>query len=133
MLNLDNALEITDFYQVLFDNEKIDLGETTQKRLDESFEFLKDFSRNKIIYGVNTGFGPMAQYKIHDEDKIKLQLNLIRSHSSGAGDLMEPLNVKALMLARLNTLCLGKSGIHKSVANTLVDLINKDVTPVMVE
>jgi len=133
MLNLDNALEIADFYQVLFDNEKIDLGEITKKRLDESFKFLKDFSRNKIIYGVNTGFGPMAQYKIHDEDKIKLQLNLIRSHSSGAGDLMEPIYVKALMLARLNTLCLGKSGIHKSVANTLVDLINKDVTPVIFE
>lgn len=133
MLNLDNALEFADFYHVLFDNEEIEPGEATLKRLERSFEFLRDFSRNKIIYGVNTGFGPMAQYKIDDEDKIKLQLNLIRSHSSGAGALMEPLYVKALMLARLNTLGLGKSGIHKSVVETLITLINKDVTPVIFE
>ncbi len=133
MLNLDNALEITDFYQVLFNNVEIDLGKMAQTRLNESFEFLKDFSNNKIIYGVNTGFGPMAQYKIQDEDKIKLQLNLIRSHSSGAGALMDPLYVKSLMLARLNTLCLGKSGIHSSVAETLSTLINEEVTPVIFE
>ncbi|WP_026934301.1 HAL/PAL/TAL family ammonia-lyase [Christiangramia echinicola] len=133
MLNLDNALEFTDFYHVLFENEKIELGEDSQKRLEESFDFLKNFSQNKIIYGVNTGFGPMAQYKINDEDKIKLQLNLIRSHSSGAGAVMQPVYVKALMLARLNTLCLGKSGIHRSIADTLIQLINNDITPVIFE
>jgi len=133
MLNLDNALEFSDFYQVLFENKKIKVGEITRKRIDNSFEFLKNFSQNKIIYGVNTGFGPMAQYKVDDEDKIKLQLNLIRSHSTGAGELMEPLYVKALMLARLNTLCLGKSGIHNSVASTLIQLINHDITPVIFE
>ena len=133
MLNLDNALDFTDFHRVLFDNEEIELGEDSRKRLEDSFKFLKEFSQNKIIYGVNTGFGPMAQYKINDEDKVKLQLNLIRSHCSGAGDLMEPVYVKALMLARLNTLCLGKSGIHDSVAETLVEMINKEVTPVIFE
>ncbi|MCH4823183.1 aromatic amino acid ammonia-lyase [Gramella lutea] len=133
MLNLDNALEFTDFYHVLVENENIELGEATQKRLERSFQFLKEFSRNKIIYGVNTGFGPMAQYKINDLDKVNLQLNLIRSHSTGAGALMEPLYVKALMLARLNTLCLGKSGVHRSVADTLIAMINKDVTPVIFE
>ena len=133
MLNLENALELNDFYRILFENEKIELGNEALNRLEESFNFLKDFSRNKIIYGVNTGFGPMAQYKIDDENKIKLQLNLIRSHSTGAGAIMEPLYVKALMVARLNTLCLGKSGIHKSIANTLIQLINHDVTPVIFE
>ena len=133
MLNLDNALNFDDFYQVLFENEAIELGADTQERLAKSYDFLKEFSRNKIIYGVNTGFGPMAQYKINDDDKIKLQLNLIRSHSTGAGALMEPLYVKALMLARLNTLCLGKSGIHSSIAINLIELINKEVTPVIFE
>ncbi|MDR5590342.1 aromatic amino acid ammonia-lyase [Christiangramia sp. SM2212] len=133
MLNLNNALNFDDFYKVLFENEKIELGKESESRITESFEFLKDFSRNKIIYGVNTGFGPMAQYKINDEDKIKLQLNLIRSHASGAGDLMQPDYVKALMLARLNTLCLGKSGIHKSVALSLIELINNNITPVIFE
>ena len=133
MLNLDNALNFTDFYRLLFEREKIELGEAAQQRLDKSFEFLKEFSRNKIIYGVNTGFGPMAQYKIKDEDKINLQLNLIRSHATGAGAIMQPTYVKALMIARLNTLCLAKSGIHRSVAETLIELINKDVTPLIFE
>ncbi len=133
MLNLDNALDFKNFYQVLFDNEGIELGDSAQERLENSYNFLRDFSKNKIIYGVNTGFGPMAQYRVNDEDKIKLQLNLIRSHSTGAGALMQPLYVKALMLARLNTLCLGKSGIHISIARTLIELINKDVTPVIFE
>ena len=133
MLNLENALELTDFYRILFDNEQLELDENTLKRLDDSFRFLKDFSENKIIYGVNTGFGPMAQYKIENEDRINLQLNLIRSHATGAGEVMEPLYVKALMLARLNTLCLGKSGIHSSVATTMLEMINQDITPLIFE
>lgn len=133
MLNLDTALKFTDFHQVIFKNEKLELGSFSQKKLQESFDFLQEFSNNKIIYGVNTGFGPMAQYKIDEQDKIKLQLNLIRSHSTGAGALMEPIYVKALMLARLNTLCLGKSGIHTSVVDCLINLINHEVTPVIFE
>ena len=133
MLNLQNALELDDFYKVLFKNEKIELDEQSLNRLEDSFRFLKDFSRNKIIYGVNTGFGPMAQYKIRDEDKVQLQLNLIRSHATGAGEPMQPLYVKSLMLARLNTLCLGKSGIHSSVAQTMIQLINHDITPLIFE
>lgn len=133
MLNLETALELNDFYRVLFEDEKIELDEGTLKRLDKSFGFLQDFSRNKIIYGVNTGFGPMAQYKIEDKDKINLQLNLIRSHSTGAGGVMDPVYVKSLMLARLNTLCLGKSGVHFSVAQTLAEMINHNITPLIFE
>ena len=133
MLNLDNALELKDFYRVLFDDEEIKLDKNTLARLHQSFSFLEEFSRNKIIYGVNTGFGPMAQYKIDDDDKINLQLNLIRSHSTGAGAAMEPLYVKALMLARLNTLCLGKSGVHTSVAQTLIGMINHNIIPLIFE
>ena len=55
------------------------------------FNSLKHFSTGKLIYGINTGFGPMAQYKISDENRIQLQYNLIRSHSSGMGNPMSPL------------------------------------------
>lgn len=133
MLNFNKALTADDFYRVLFENESVIVDETTTDRLEKSFDFLREFSRNKIIYGVNTGFGPMAQYKIEDEDRIQLQLNLIRSHAAGSGKTLDELWVKALMLARLNTLCLGKSGIHISVAQTMTELINKNVTPVIFE
>lgn len=133
MLKIKNALELDDFYKVLFENSQLELDSAIFQKIEDSFQFLKDFSRNKIIYGVNTGFGPMAQYKIKDKDRLQLQYNLIRSHSSGAGKALDPIYVKALMLARLNTLALGKSGIHSSVIKTMLQLINKEVTPVIFE
>jgi histidine ammonia-lyase len=77
---------------------------------------------------VNTGFGPMAQFKISDEDTHQLQYNLIRSHSSGIGNPLPAEEVKACMLARLNTLSLGNSGVHHSVIYLLKELINRDIT-----
>lgn len=133
MLVLNGTLGITDFQQILFENQPIQIDENVLERVDESFEFLKVFSENKIIYGVNTGFGPMAQYKIEDSEQKQLQYNLIRSHASGTGNTIPPLYVKAAMLARLNTLCLGNSGVHKSVIELLVQLISKDITPVIYE
>jgi len=53
--------------------------------------------------------------KIDDKDRIQLQYNLIRSHSSGSGEPLEPLVVKSAILARLNTMCLGNSGVHHSL------------------
>ncbi|MBZ9631815.1 aromatic amino acid ammonia-lyase [Salegentibacter sp. LM13S] len=133
MLQINDALNLDDFYNVLFENTEIQSSSQSLEKIEASFKFLKEFSQNKVIYGVNTGFGPMAQYKIKDKDRIQLQYNLIRSHSSGSGKLMEPLYVKALMLARLNTLSLGKSGVHKSVAEVMHQLINKNITPLIFE
>jgi histidine ammonia-lyase len=131
MLQINDALNLDDFYKVLFENTEVQTSSQSIEKLDASFKFLKEFSKNKVIYGVNTGFGPMAQYKIKEKDRIELQYNLIRSHSSGSGKAMEPLYVKALMLARLNTLSLGKSGVHISVAEVMVQLINKNITPLI--
>ena len=133
MLTLNGTLGIKDFQNVLFNHKLIQIDQTVLETVQKSFEFLKAFSENKIIYGVNTGFGPMAQYKIEDSDRKQLQYNLIRSHASGAGNPIPPLYVKAAMLARLNTLCLGNSGVHQSVIELMVALINKNITPVIYE
>lgn len=133
MLVLNGTLEIKDFEQILFDHQPIQIDTPVLERVEESFKFLKSFSKNKIIYGVNTGFGPMAQYKIEDTQRKQLQYNLIRSHASGTGNPIPSMYVKAAMIARLNTLCLGNSGVHSSVIALLVQLINKDITPVIYE
>jgi histidine ammonia-lyase len=75
----------------------------------------------------------MAQYKIKDSQRIELQYNLIRSHSSGTGQVISSKYVKAAMLARLNTLSLGNSGVHISVVNLMTSLINKDIIPLIYE
>lgn len=133
MVTIKGTMEIDAFHQVVFDGQPIEIDEKTISVVQKSFDFLKSFSENKVIYGVNTGFGPMAQYKIKDSERIQLQYNLIRSHSSGTGNYIPPLYVKAAMLARLNTLSLGKSGVHTSVIELMCQLINKDITPIIYE
>lgn len=132
-MKINNFLKLKDFQRVIVENEKIELDEMLLARVDESFQFLKEFSKNKVIYGVNTGFGPMAQFKISDEDTHQLQYNLIRSHSSGIGNPLPAEEAKACMLARLNTLSLGKSGVHPSVVSLLKELINRDIIPLIFE
>lgn len=132
-MKINNFLELRDFQKIIIGNEKIELDEVLLNRVNESFQFLKEFSKNKVIYGVNTGFGPMAQFKISDEDTHQLQYNLIRSHSSGIGNPLPADEVKACMLARMNTLSRGNSGIHVSVVNLLKELINRDITPLIFE
>lgn len=131
MLEIEKELELVNFHNVLFEKNKIKLSKEILDRVDNSHEFLKEFSRNKVIYGVNTGFGPMAQYKIDDKDRIQLQYNLIRSHASGTGEPLPHVYVKSAMLARLNTLCLGNSGVHPSVITLMIELINRDIIPLI--
>ena len=133
MKTINEYLSLEEFEAVIFGNQKIEISEAVLRRVKRSFNFLNEFSRNKVIYGVNTGFGPMAQYRIKDEDRLQLQYNLIRSHSSGMGKPIEPQAVKAAILARLNTLSLGYSGVHPSLIHLMKELINRDITPLIFE
>lgn len=133
MPKIEGKLEIEDFYGVLFRKEKVSIDKSVVDNVQNSFDFLLKFSRDKVIYGVNTGFGPMAQYKIRDSERVQLQYNLIRSHASGTGQPLSEKYVKAAMLARLNTLSLGNSGVHPSVLALMKKLINKDIIPLIYE
>ncbi|MCB0456250.1 MAG: aromatic amino acid ammonia-lyase [Flavobacteriaceae bacterium] len=133
MLTVRGELGLKEFYNVIFNRKPITVDDKVIDTVRESYNFLKEFSENKVIYGVNTGFGPMAQYKIKDSQRIDLQYNLIRSHASGTGGVIPEMYVKAAMLARLNTLSLGNSGVHPSVIELMTTLINKDIIPVIFE
>lgn len=133
MNTIKEYLNLEDFKTIIFSNTSIEISTDVIKRVEESFNFLKEFSGNKVIYGVNTGFGPMAQYRIKDTDRLQLQYNLIRSHSSGIGKPLSPICVKSAILARLNTLSLGNSGVHPSVIHLMKEFINRDITPLIFE
>ena len=128
---IKDYLSFYDFSTIIENNDKIDLDQFLLNRVQTSFDFLTNFSSNKVIYGVNTGFGPMAQYRIQEKDQKQLQYNLIRSHASGAGSPLSPVHVKAAILARLNTLALGKSGVNTSVVLLMKELINRNITPLI--
>jgi histidine ammonia-lyase len=129
----EKALSLNDFSEILFKNKKVALDKVAVDKVVINYEFLKSFSANKLIYGINTGFGPMAQYKVSEANLLQLQYNLIRSHSSGGGNLMSPIMVKAVMVARLNSMMQACSGIHTDVVELLTALINKDVAPCIYE
>jgi len=128
-----DLLSLEDFSEILSHKDRVTLRKEELEKVDASFRFLKEFSSNKLIYGLNTGFGPMAQYKVSEENLINLQYNLIRSHSSGSGQLLPVHLIKATMIARLNGLMRAYSGVHTDTVELLRDLINKEIYPCIYE
>lgn len=130
---LTGKLKTADFENTIFRNDVVQLRKDIVSKVQNSFDFLKEFSENKIIYGVNTGFGPMAQYRIKEEERVQLQYNLIRSHASGTGNPLSADYVRAAMLARMNTLIRGNSGVHPSVIELMSELLNRNIIPLIYE
>ncbi|HEX7757700.1 MAG TPA: aromatic amino acid ammonia-lyase [Niabella sp.] len=126
-------LSLQDFNAVILKSQPVTLDEAAVRQVNTSFEFLKQFSSNKLIYGINTGFGPMAQYKISEENILELQYNLIRSHSSGGGTILPAQQGKAVMLARLSNLMQGYSGVDPELVQLLAAMINSNLVPCIYE
>ncbi|MEI6436341.1 MAG: aromatic amino acid ammonia-lyase [Bacteroidota bacterium] len=134
MITIGNRkLTVGDFFKTLFEGEKIDIDIEARRKVAEDYEFLKEFAKGKVIYGINTGLGPMAQFRINNNRELELQYNLIRSHSAGCGPPLPEIYAKATMLARLNTLVQAKSGIHSEVVELLMEMINRDINPFIPE
>jgi histidine ammonia-lyase len=131
MMNIE--ILSADLEAILFENQRVLLSDSTKKAVSDCFRFLKSFSANKIIYGINTGFGPMAQYRVDDEYLTNLQYNIIRSHSTGAGQPLPDLYVRAAMVARLGTLMQARSGVHLELVELLVEFINREIYPFIPE
>ncbi|WP_068595645.1 HAL/PAL/TAL family ammonia-lyase [Vaginella massiliensis] len=124
-------MPFADIEAVVFHQQPLAFDHETKNQVQKSFDFLQSFIQDKIIYGVNTGFGPMAQYRIADDQRLQLQYNLIRSHATGQGNLLSPEMVRASLVARYNTLSLGYSGVHPSVLELMKELINREIYPVI--
>lgn len=126
-------MTLQDIESIAMNREELKLSSNVVNSLQKSFEFLSDFSSNKIIYGINTGFGPMAQYKIEPNELNQLQYNLIRSHSSGTGKALNETNARAVLLARVNNFLQGNSGISLPVVEKIQEFLNKGITPEIFE
>lgn len=95
--------------------------------------FLDEHQEKAVIYGVNTGFGPMASHLVGKEQLANLQRNLIRSHAVGMGQPVPLRYVLAAMLVRLNTLCKGRSGVSVELLERLREAINHRIVPIVPE
>lgn len=83
------------------------------------------------IYGVNTGFGKLAKQRIAAADLSALQLNIVRSHAAGVGAPLDQAIVRTILLLKINALSQGASGISVRAMDTLVELLNRDIMPVI--
>jgi histidine ammonia-lyase len=106
------------------------LAPSTVEAMAASRAIVDDIERSgRPVYGVSTGFGALANTSIAPERRAELQHALIRSHAAGVGAPMPREVVRAMMLLRVRSLALGRSGVRPLVARALIDLLNRDVTP----
>ena len=132
-MEIKEELSLEDIDKLLLQEEELNLTSDIKQQISESYEFLKEFSRKKVIYGINTGFGPMAQWKIEEEDLEKLQYNIIRSHSTGAGNPLPSIYVRAALLSRIMTFIKGHSWVHTNSVELLIQFFNNKIYPIIPE
>ena len=122
-------MTINQVYTILFGGGQLQVSDEELKRVEACHLFLKAFAVDKVIYGINTGFGPMAQWRVSDEHLQDLQYNIIRSHSTGAGEPLSDVQVRAAMLARMGSFLQAKSAIHPEAVTLLQAFINRGIYP----
>jgi histidine ammonia-lyase len=127
-------LTIEDIVAVARNNEKVTIPQEVKEKVVRCRQILEELVKEKkIVYGVTTGFGALGSLIITPEDVKELQANLIRSHSAGVGEPLKRDLTRALMLLRANTLAKGNSGVRMDTLETLVQMINKKVHPIIPE
>lgn len=128
------SLTIEDVVAVARYNAQVEIPEKVKEKVRKNRRVLEKLvAERKVIYGVTTGFGALGNVAIPLQDVEQLQLNLIRSHSAGVGKPLSKEVTRALMLLRANTLAKGYSGIRLETLETLVQMINKGVHPIIPE
>jgi len=88
-------------------------------------------ANNKVSYAITTGVGQLADVRIAGEQIRELQVNLVRSHAAGVGEPLSIPETRAMMLLRANSLSKGFSGVRAQVIDTVCEMLNRGVTPVV--
>ncbi|MEU5808973.1 MULTISPECIES: histidine ammonia-lyase [unclassified Streptomyces] len=115
-------------------NARVQLSPEALDALARSREIVDSLAaKPEPVYGVSTGFGALASRHISPELRAQLQRNIVRSHAAGMGPRVEREVVRALMFLRLKTVASGHTGVRPSVAQTMADVLNAGITPVVHE
>ncbi|HEY1799570.1 MAG TPA: histidine ammonia-lyase [Terriglobales bacterium] len=124
-LTLEDVRSVVDHRPVLLDpdaREKVQRARHAVENLVAS---------NQTSYAITTGVGKLSDVRIAPEQILELQLNLIRSHSVGVGEPLTVAETRAMMLLRANSLAKGYSGVRDVIIDTLCEMLNRGVTPVI--
>jgi histidine ammonia-lyase len=129
-----NDLTYKDVVSLGIGDKRVELDEMAIERCKLSRQFLEDaINEKKIIYGVNTSFGPMCNKIINDKEIETLQSNLIISHAAGLGAPLLPYIAIGVLVVRLNTLVKGYSGVRIELLELMKDMINHEIAPYIPE
>lgn len=125
-------LTIEQVVQIARNNENVELHPEARKRIQKCRDLLEQKIKSReIMYGVNTGIGELSEVVLTQEEVERYQRYLIYSHAAGYGEPMPAEVVRAAILSRLNCHCHGHSGIRLEVVETMLQMLNRGVTPVM--
>ena len=126
------GLKIEDVVNVARHNEKVELDPQAIKRINVCRAMLeKKIEAHEIMYGVNTGIGEFSEVVLNDDQVKDFQKYLVYNHAAGIGDPMPIDWVRGAMLGRINVHAHGNSGSRLEITQTLVDMLNMGVTPVV--
>ncbi|MFX0061248.1 MAG: histidine ammonia-lyase [Candidatus Hermodarchaeota archaeon] len=127
-------LDLPSIISVTCDKSEVGLSEEAKNKVLEARRIVESLiQQKKVVYGVSTGFGILCNTIIPQEKIDELQHNLILSHAAGVGDLLPEEIVRGIMLLRANSLCRGNSGIKLETIETLIEMLNKGVHPIIPE
>ena len=127
-----NDLTFAQLDGVALRGENAGLAPVAVERMNASRRIVEHLvASGSAAYGINTGFGKLASVRISPEQVRQLQLNLVRSHASGVGAPLSETETRAMMLLRANALAKGLSGVRPGVVETLCQMLNARVHPVI--
>ncbi len=125
-----HTLTIEEVVAVARNGESVALGPEARTRIERAHQWVQDIvEAGKPVYGINTGFGIFADRRISGDASAQLSRNLILSHSVGTGEPLAQEVTRAAMLIRANTLARGHSGARPQLVETLLEMLNRGVTP----
>ena len=129
-----NHFTYQDVLEIIKHPEKAILNEKSKQQITNSYQNVQEIVKSdKTVYGINTGFGPLCETKISEEETAKLQENLIISHSVGVGNPIAKDISKIMMVCKIHALSKGFSGISLDVVERLIVMLEKDIIPVVPE
>ncbi len=127
-----NDLTFQQLYDAALRGQNVSLTPAAMERMKASRAVVERVvASGATAYGINTGFGKLASVRISAEQVRQLQVNLVRSHASGVGAPLSEAETRAMMLLRANALAKGLSGVRPRVVETLCQMLNAKVHPVI--
>jgi histidine ammonia-lyase len=127
-----DALTVTDVVDVARGEADAALGPDVAATMEPSRSVVAAaISGDSAVYGVNTGFGALADTRVGEQDLARLQGAIVRSHAAGTGDPLGDGTVRALLLLRARTLAAGYSGVRPELPARLLELLNRNLLPVI--